>query len=362
MLSYKASVASARLSVAADRQITLDALRGYLNCPYLARLLLAGQTGIKSGYETAISELERAVGLTVVDRLRRHHGDQNIVAGVALDFDTLSIRFDGLKRVDGRSRLGDFHYVPVMFCGTSHIHESERRLLEVMGLFLSRIQGIAPGSGTIYHGPHCSATTVRFTNLRAAHELVEEVTRIQRGDAIPELLLNPHCPACEFRFQCHTEAVEQDSISLLRALRKKELKRFGRKGLFTLTQLAHTFRPRRKGKRSNRRSNHRYHALQALAIRDKRVYVLGAREVPDRAVRIYLDVEGNPDEGFVYLVGMIVNDTHGETRYSFWADTKEQEGEIFEQLVAVVSRYENPLVFCYGGYERTFVQRMPYAG
>jgi hypothetical protein len=152
--------------------------------------------------------------------------------------------------------------------------------------------------------------------------------------------------------------VEQDNLSLLRGLKEKELKRYGRKGLFTLTQLAHTFRPRRKGRRSNRRTTHRYHALQALAIRDKRVFVLGAPEVPNGTVRIYLDVESNPEEGFVYLVGMIVCDSRGEARYSFWADSKDQEREIFNQMLAVVARYEDAVVFCYGGYERSFVKRM----
>jgi predicted RecB family nuclease len=147
-------------------------------------------------------------------------------------------------------------------------------------------------------------------------------------------------------------------LSLLRGLKEKELKRYRRKGLFTLTQLAHTFRPRRIGKRSNRPSSHRYHALQALALRDKRVYVLGAPEVPEGAVRIYLDVESNPEEGYVYLVGMIVCDSRGETRYSFWADNKSQERKIFDQLVEVVARFEEPLVFCYGGYEKAFIRRM----
>src|SRR6266852_5438512 len=207
-----------------------------------------------------------------------------------------------------------------MFSGTRQIRKPQRLLLEVMGLCLSRIQGIAPSAGIIYCGLECAATTVRFTsNLRAAEELVDEVTRMQQGDASPKLLLNPHCPACEFRRQCHAQAVKEDTLSLLRGSKEKEVKRYGRKGLFTLTQLAHTFRPRRKGRRSNRRSSHRYHALQALAIRDKRVYVMGAPEVPNGAVRIYLDVESNPDEGFVYLVGMIVYDSSGESRYSFWA-------------------------------------------
>src|SRR5262249_20051093 len=32
--------------------------------------------------------------------------------------------------------------------------------------------------------------------------------------------------------------------------------------------------------------------------------------------------------------------------------------QIFEQMLAEVSRYEAPLVFCYGSYERTFLKRM----
>lgn len=362
--------------MAANGKLTLDVLRGYLSCPYLARLLLTGQQGVKSDYEIALAELEQAVRLKVTDGIRTQHSGQDLVTGVTLDrsilsngpafvldavlcSDSLSIRFDGLKKVKGVSQLGDFHYVPLMFCGTSRIHKSQRLLLEAMGLFLSRIQGIAPSTGIIYYGPHGSATTVRFTSgLRAAEEVVGKVMRIQQSEVVPKLLLNPHCPACEFRRQCQAQAVDQDSLSLLRGLKEKELNRYRRKGLFTLTQLAHTFRPRRRGRRSNRPSSHRYHALQALALRDKRVYVLGAPVVPPGAVRIYLDVESNPDEGYVYLVGMIVCDSRGEARYSFWADDKSQEHSIFEQLVDVVAQFEEPLIFCYGGYEKAFIKRM----
>jgi predicted RecB family nuclease len=337
---------------------------------------LAGQEGTKCDYEIVLADLEQAVRLRVIDRLCRQHSDESLVTGGVLDRsalcigaayvldaelrgDSLSIRFDGLKRVKGRSDLGDFHYLPLMFCGTRHIRKPTRLLLEVLGLFLSRIQGIAPTTGVVYCGPQGTPTTVRLTRgLQRAEAVVDEVTRMQRGAAVPKLVLNSHCQACEFRRQCHAQAVEQDNLSLLRSLKEKELKRYGRKGLSTLTQLAHTFRPRRKGRRSNRRSSHRYHALQALAIRDKRVYILGAPQVPNGAVTIYLDVESNPEEGYVYLVGMIVSDSRGEDRYSFWADGKDQERDIFDQLIGVVARHENPLVFCYGSYERSFIQRM----
>lgn len=71
-----------------------------------------------------------------------------------------------------------------------------------------------------------------------------------------------------------------------------------------------------------------------------------------------MDVEGNPEEGVVYLIGMIVCNNDWEKRYSFWADSKDREPHIFEQLLGVVCQYDNPLIFCYGSYEKAFIKRM----
>jgi predicted RecB family nuclease len=357
-------------------KITLDVLDGYLSCKYKAYLRLAGQQSIKSDYETMLIQSRGDLRLKAIEKIHGQYPERTIAKGIALTHsalsegapfvlgadlqdDRFSIHFDGLKKVDGRSDLGDFHYLPVLFCEYRRIRKAQRILLEVLGLLLSRIQAKAPSSGVIYHGSDCTATVVRFTaGLQAAEDLLEEVVRMQGAEATPKLLLNDHCQGCEFRRECHAHAVKEDSLSLLRGLGEKEIKSYGRKGLFTLTQLAHTFRPRRKGKRSDGGSKRRYHALQAMAIRDKTVYVLGAPEVPSGAVRIYLDMEGNPEDGFVYLIGMIVCDADGENRYSFWADSEDQECNIFEQFPGVVSRYDAPSIFCYGSYERAFVKRM----
>ena len=122
---------------------------------------------------------------------------------------------------------------------------------------------------------------------------------------------------------------------------EKEVRGLARKGILTLTQLAHTFRPRRKGKRAVQTNHKRHHALQALAIRDKRIYVFGTPEVPKSPVRIYLDVEGVPDEGFVYLIGMVVCKGGEEKRLSFWADGKEQESEIFQRFLDEATSHDD---------------------
>ncbi len=62
---------------------------------------------------------------------------------------------DGLKKVDGPSKLGDFHYVPVLFHGGGSVRKEQRLLLDVCGLLLSRTQGRSPDYGIVWHGREC---------------------------------------------------------------------------------------------------------------------------------------------------------------------------------------------------------------
>src|SRR5262249_51193711 len=227
--------------------------------------------------------------------------------------------------------------------------KEQRALLEVYGLLLSRLQGRMPGFGLLWHGKECRAARVRLSpDPRKPGRILDELRLLKGERATPRLLLNDHCAVCEFRQRCQQQATQEDNISLLRGMKEKEVKAYARKGILTVTQLAHTFRPRRKGKRAPPRANRHSHALQALAVRDKRVYVFGTPPLPASPVRVYLDVEGNPDEGFDYLVGLIVVAGDQEERLSFWADSRDQEGQIFEQFLAAVDRYDDFLVFCYG--------------
>jgi uncharacterized protein (TIGR03067 family) len=75
-------------------------------------------------------------------------------------------------------------------------------------------------------------------------------------------------------------------------------------------------------------------------------------------VRIYLDMEGVPDEDFVYLIGLVVCKGGEEKRLSFWADGKEQEAAIFQRFLDEATSHDDCKMFCYGGYERTFIKRM----
>jgi predicted RecB family nuclease len=357
-------------------RITRNVLDCYVCCRYKGYLKLIGQQGTTSDYETLLTTIRDEVRLRAIDKIHAQTREDHVISNIVLttsalergapfvldaiiEDDLISLPVDGLKKVPGVSKLGQFLYIPMLFHEGTRVRKEQKLRLELRALLLARYQGIAPSRGLIWHGRDCKATTVHLNpDLRKAKRILTDVKRMCEAEAPPTLILNDHCQICEFRQPCYNQAVQEDNLSLLRGLSAKEVWGYSRKGILTVTQLAHTFRPRRKGKSAGQGMKHRYHALQALALRDKRIYVLGAPQVPTSPVCIYLDVETDPDAEFVYLIGLIVVENSSPKTYSFWADNKEQEPNIFEQFVAQVTRHEDFLVFCYGDHERAFIKRM----
>jgi predicted RecB family nuclease len=359
-----------------ESRITNEVLESYLKCKFKAHLKLNGEHGVIADYESLMTkarvdharEASRSLGL----RHRHDEVQQNVevtaailrtgsqlIVNATVNDETLSIKFDGLKRVEGQSRLGSYHYVPILFVAGEKPRPDQRLFLQVCGLIVGDIQGKQPGCGFVIRGERLSFGKVHFKGgMRSARLVLDEVKKLLNAASPPPLILNDHCGICEFRQKCHLQAVNEDNLSLLRSIGPKEIKSYARKGIFTITQLAHTFRPHRRGKRAERRSHRRYHALNALAIRDKFIYVFGTPELLAKPVSVFLDIEGKPDEGFVYLIGMIIVRNGVEERRSFWANTEDEECQVFEHFLDEMEQLNPFVLFSYGGYEKAFFKRM----
>lgn len=357
-------------------KITNEVLESYLHCHFKGYLKLAGQQGARCDYEAMLAELRAGVRLKgIATIIARHPGDP-VVRNIPLttaglkqgppyildgiwEDDALALHFDGVKRMEGKSKLGDFHYVPVLFHEGRPVKKEQKLLLEVYGMILSGFQGRAPAFGVIWHGPECNPTRVKLNpDHRKAEQVLRGLRDLMTAGLPPRLVLNDHCPVCEFRQRCHAQAVQEDNITLLRGIGEKEVNRYGRKGISTVTQLSCLFRLRKRGKRVKTQQRPRSFALQALAVREKKVYILGTPAIPTAGVRMYLDCEGDPERGIVYLIGLTVVDGGEEKHYSFWADNEVEERSIFKQFLDTVAQYPDFILFYYGSYERTFLRRM----
>jgi hypothetical protein len=100
------------------------------------------------------------------------------------------------------------------------------------------------------------------------------------------------------------------------------------------------------------------HALQALAIREKKVHVLGTPDLPASAKRIYLDLEGDPERGFCYLAGLVVRDGEAEESHSLWIDSPSDEPTLLARLLEVAARHPDAWLYAYGSYEAAFLRRV----
>jgi predicted RecB family nuclease len=333
-------------------KITRDILESYLNCKYKGHLKLTGESGAISDYEAMATAARASSREQALTRLAAQFGEWAISRGVAVtgallrqgapflcdasfEDDGLSFRLDGLKRTDGASKLGDHHYLPVLHVHGDKVGRREKTLLALAGLALAGVQGLRPALGLIARGPGGRLGKVKLDAVlyRQAGQVLDEVTRLQQGSEPPRMVLNKHCQSCEFRHGCHEEAVKADEISLLAGVGEKELQRYNRKGIFTLTQLSCTFRPRRRGKRAKQLNYSRYAALQALAIREKKVHVYGTPELPRKSVQLFLDAEGNDTGSFAYLLGIIVAEGQSLTMHSFWANSPAEEGQAFDAFL-----------------------------
>ena len=53
-------------------------------------------------------------------------------------------------------------------------------------------------------------------------------------------------------------------------------------------------------------------------------------------------MEGDPEEGFTYLIGFVVYDGERVERHSLWSDDRKGEAEIFSRFLDIVARYDAP--------------------
>src|SRR4051812_32255859 len=186
-----------------------------------------------------------------------------------------------------------------------------------------------------------------------------EKPRAAQGSAArPPVILNKHCPACEFQSRCHQVATEQDDLSLIKTINQKEWAKQHAKGIFTVTQLSYTYRPRRRHAHSSVLRLKHEPALKALAIRKQRVHVVGRPcfTIPENAV--YFDVEGIPDRDFYYLVGLCYRRAGLDIHEAFWADDPQDEREMWATCLQALTLLHDPVLVHFGSYETEFLKHM----
>ncbi len=348
----------------------------YLNCRYKAFLKSDGKQGNKSDYEILQDELNDKYKNEVKESFLTKYGvdgfletdsilfsdfkkGKEVILNSRFEHLELEANFDALVKIPDESALGSFHYAPIQFYKNNKIHKAHRILSAFHAYVIGIAQKKVPLYAQIIYGSTQRKTQVKVdTYIHQIHKIIQELKEYQNDKTIAQLLLNSHCTICEFKDLCRDKARKEDNLSLLSGTSAKEIKKQNKNGIFTVTQYSYTFRPRKRGKRVKTKGIIHYGALKALAIRENKIYIYGSFKMPKSPVLIYLDIEGDPNQGFDYLIGLVVVENDSTKHYSFWADSKQQEEFIFNQFIQELKQYDDYCIYHYGSYEIAFLKKM----
>lgn len=355
-------------------KISSELFGNYLKCRYKAHLKASGLAGQPGDYDQLKERLakqhkERGFlnGFYEYDfrdesqRMMVNHSvfkeGKSLIVKAVIMAEEVEAECDVLQRVDEESSLGDFCYFPVLFRVAERISKHDKLMLGFTGMALAALQGKPVEYGNIIYGKNYKTCRVNLSrDIAKVKDLFDSIKQVASTEQASQMMLNNHCRICEYRDHCLAQAKEKDHLSLISGMSVKEITRLNNKGTFTVTQYAYTFRARRTKTKS--KDKFRRFDLQALAIRDKKIYVLQTPKMPESKTSIYVDIEGDPDRNFYYLIGMLVVRDSTMVHHFFWADTENEELDIAARFVEQLHTCDEYSLFHYGAYETKFLKRM----
>ena len=356
--------------------ITSHLFETYLKCPTKCFLRSLGETGTENSYANWVKAQHFSYSSDGIKHLVEGVAQDECITGPIdlketwspkwrLAIQTIACTQNLESSIHAVERLisegGDKSapLIPIRLVFTNKVDKHDKLSLGFDALVLSQMLGCEIGTGKIIHGNNYTTLKVNTGALTSqVRRLTEKIGVLLSSNSPPELILNRHCPECEFQNQCRQKAVEKDDLSLLSGLTETARSSHRSKGIFTVTQLSYTFRSRRAPKRAKNPATPHYFALQALAIRENTIYIHGTPRFPKSETQVYLDIEGLPDNESYYLIGALIVAEGKESFHSFWADHESQEPDIFFQFIEVVCHLADWRIFHFGGYETAALKRM----
>jgi predicted RecB family nuclease len=356
--------------------ITTQIFHAYLKCPLKCWLLFTGESGsgneyadwkqnqndsyTKSGTEQLLKSVkcdELSVSQIVISNIKTARW--KYASNIKVVHDYMESIIPVIERLPPEGRGRSSRFIPFRFIFTNNLSKDDKLLVAYDAFVLSEMLSREVDKGMLIHGTNCSRVKVKASSLRGTvRKLTSKVEALLAKKYPPDLMLNRHCAECVYQSRCRQIAIEKDELTLLAGMSGKERKKLNSVGIFTITQLSYTFRPRRHPKRLIDKREKYHHSLKALAIRENKIHIVGSPDLKIEGTPVYLDVEGLPDQDFYYLIGMRFSQGVRLIQKSLWADSLEDERGIWKEFLGILSNVEHPVLVHYGSYETTFIKTM----
>ncbi|MEM7794782.1 MAG: TM0106 family RecB-like putative nuclease [Cyanobacteria bacterium P01_C01_bin.118] len=346
--------------------ITSEIFVAYSQCPRKAFLLLFSEDkGKHHDYPLILEERRQNNRVQYLEKFLQSHPDARgydtkafkkykFLVDAKLKSEQLEANCAVLTRMDTKSANRRISYEPTIVTGTYSITPEQKSELLFVGIVLSQIQKQLPVSGHIISmdgKAHRIRLENGYKNIKASLKTLQSWCKYPPTDP-PSLVLNKYCSSCQFQQTCRQQAEKENHLSLLDRMTAKAVQKYNKRGIFTVKQLSYLFKPRRNRKQKKETALLRHSLeLQALSIRDKKIYLQEKIELPRKSTELFLDIESIPDQDFYYLIGLLILEDKNKLYNPFWANTLGDESQIFNKLIEKLREYPEAPIYHYGNYE-----------
>jgi predicted RecB family nuclease len=192
--------------------------------------------------------------------------------------ENFELGFDALEVIPQISPAKKISYIPISISPRERISKLEKLSLCIRSLIFEKKHDIPIEHNKIIYGRNLKSTKFALqTYAKDANKLLNELKKLVKNGDAPNFYQNNHCQICEFQGPCRKTLIKKDDLSLLARMSQKDILKNNNKGIFTINQLSYTFRPKKKRKNTSNETHRLEYALKALALREKKTYVI---EIP----------------------------------------------------------------------------------
>jgi predicted RecB family nuclease len=353
-----------------------EIIESFLNCKYKVYRKLNNECGVKTEYESLQEENLSVCKTEYYKRLSEKYGETNLLKGYnfgknrrvprtdviiqpTLGTEAYQISFDAIEIIPDKKSNSKKMEIPILISSKEKISKIGKLSMAIKCVILSKTCGVEYEFGKIIYGSDLKAAKFKIEPfITEAKKTLNKLHKISKGEFQPLIFHKNHCKICEFQEACKKELGETDSLGRLRRMREKDIKKYNRKGIFTVNQLSYTFRPRKRNRRIKTKKHPYSSPLKALAIREQKVYLYDKINMPSAKTKVLIDMEGDSSGSFIYLIGILVIENGEIEKYSLWANDFDDEKQIFGECMKILNGLNDVHIFYFGKYESKVFKRM----
>ncbi len=283
-------------------------------------------------------------------------GQELIYQGVLMH-ENMIARPDLLEKTDGKSDLGDYHYVAADIKSGKRLKEEYRLQIAFYSYVLQQIQGKLPKTGKIIN---VEGKELKFDikqDMDKFYDFLREIKEICDGKKI-EPAISSKCLECVWKDNCFKEADAKKDISLVHSLTRKQRELLNGMKITNLEQLAHIDICEAAKKTDLPEAMLEMFRLQAQSLVEQKVIFLKKHRLPVAETEIFFDIEGETELGVDYLYGILVRKGGKEKYHGFFAAKPEDENKVWQEFTSFMSKQDDYKIYYYTQYESLSFRKM----